>query len=77
MPKIEVEIQRTVTVTREESATIELDVPQHILDGDLHDWFERRNGVATSAVHRAVAEVEWEVHDEDETIEYDSVTDLS
>lgn len=35
MPKVEIEILRTVTITREESAVIELDVPKRVLDESI------------------------------------------
>lgn len=39
MPKIEVEITRIRTVT--EALTIEVDIPQHVLDDDeLYEWVE-------------------------------------
>jgi hypothetical protein len=77
MPKVEIEILRRVTVTRDESAIVELDVPAHILDDpdELFDWVEREMGKTDSEVCKATADA-WEVTDEDESIEYNEVNNL-
>lgn len=78
MPKVEIEIMRTVTVTREESAVVELDVPKRVIDeGDVVSWvddiMEKPYESMTSgetAVHAAVTGAEWDPSDEGEEIEY-------
>jgi hypothetical protein len=85
MPKIEVEILRTVTITREESATVELNVPKSVIDdGEELDWIdqimekrseERKAG--EKAVVKALADADWDVNDEDESTEYDEANNLS
>lgn len=80
MPKVEIEIMRTVTVTREESVVIELDVPKRVLDDEEVDsWvdnlMDRDDDKALigreKANYQAVKDAEWDVNDEDESIQYD------
>lgn len=78
MPKVEVEILRTVTITREENVTVELNVPQQVLnDGDVVGWVDRltegsedKLSAKDKALRAAITGAEWEVSDEDESIEY-------
>lgn len=60
MPQTEIEIKRTVTITRDEEATITVDVPQDVLDGDhegfeLTDWVEGQMKIRNSEVSVAVS----------------------
>lgn len=80
VPKVEVEILRTVTVTRSESAIVELGVPKSVLDNaDVTSWVDEVMGksddgtmtIKEKAVYEAVDGAEWYVNDEDESIEYD------
>ena len=67
MPVVEIEILRTRTVTIEESGTLEVEVPQDVIDnGDLHEWVE--NNVSGRDIDRVM-----EISDEDENIEIDEV----
>ena len=85
MPKVQVEILRTVTVTREESAIVELNVPKSVIDdcGEL-DWIDQimekrpedRTG-GEKSVAKALTDADWDVSDEDESTEYNEATDLS
>ncbi len=80
MPEIEVEIFRTVEITRDESCTVTVDVPQRVIDEDeLHYWIvEKLEAVAPNDVKKAVNNTGWEVDDEDEpVIEYTEVHDIS
>lgn len=80
MPKVEIEIMRTVVITREEGAMVELDVPQAVLDdNDVLSWVAEimdkdDDGTLTEQdreVYEAVTGAEWDVSDEGETAEYD------
>lgn len=84
MPKVELEILRTVTITREESIIVEVDVPAEELgeDGDLLGWVDQQmdttvTEVSDSVLRAAIGEELWAVNDEDETYEYDDVTNFS
>lgn len=67
MPVVEIEILRTRTVTIEESGTLEVRVPQDVIDnGDLHEWVEEN-------VHKKDIERVMEMSDENEDIEIDEV----
>lgn len=77
MAKAEIEIRRTVTITREESARVTVDVPQDILDdpdGDfgLHDWAEAELKITSSELAKATLS-NWDHVDEDESSEIDEV----
>lgn len=80
MPKVEVEILRTVTVTREEKAVVELDVPEEVLaDEEIVDWIDQimekdDDGSLTDedrTVYAAVVGADWNESDTDEETEYD------
>lgn len=84
MPVVELEILRTVTITREESIIVEVDVPAEELgeDGDLLGWVDQQmdttvTEVSDSVLRAAIGEELWAVNDEDETYEYDDVTNFS
>lgn len=84
MPKVELEILRTVTITREESIIVEVDVPAEELgeDGDLLGWVDQQmdttvTEVSDSILRAAIGEELWAVNDEDETYEYDDVTNFN
>lgn len=79
MPKVEIEIMRTVTITREESATVELDVPKQVLaDEEVLSWVDEimdkdDDGTLSAkdkALYLAINSAEWEASDEDESVEY-------
>lgn len=80
MPKVNIEILRTVTVTRDENAVVELDVPKHILDDEeVLSWVDeiidkendgRSLTAKEKAVHAAVTGADWEVADENDETEY-------
>lgn len=78
MPRVELEIQRTVTIEREETITVEVDVPQDVLDEeadfDLHDWVE--NNLKDDTSELAKTAVDWECADEVESYEITDVCDL-
>lgn len=85
MPKIEVEILRTVTITREENVTLELNVPKTVIDdgGEL-DWVDQvmekqlHDMTPTEkAAHRALTAAEWDIADEDHSVQYDEANNLS
>lgn len=83
MPKVEIEILRTVTITRDESVTVEVNIPQRILDneydnpGELYDWVERELGKESSALRTATDAAGWDHTGTDEDTEYDEVNVLS
>jgi hypothetical protein len=76
MPKTEIEILRTVNVRREESITVTVDAPQYVLDDvdELHDWAEKQLENRDSELAKA-CENNWDVQDEDESVEIDEVLD--
>ena len=80
MPQAEIEIRRTVTITREESVTVTVDVPQSIIDDEdddcaLDDWVEGELKNPNSNVSAAVRG-NWDHTDEDEGIEIEEVVRL-
>lgn len=93
MPKVEIEIMRTVTVTREESVVVELDVPQSVLDGEhegveigVVDWVDgimAKCEVTASltdedrAVRKALDTAAWDVTDNHEYVEYNDAYELN
>jgi hypothetical protein len=82
MTTVEIEIKREVTITREESVTVEVDIPQEVLDDPdpdvLFDWVEERMKSPTgSEVSNAATAAGWENLNEDEDIEYTEVTHLT
>lgn len=85
MPKVQVEILRTVNVTRSESVVVELPVPKRVLDDcDVVTWvdqiMEKDEDAMTAQekkVYEAVDGADWEVSDEDESVEYDEAYDLN
>lgn len=85
MPKIEVEILRTVTITREENTTVELGVPQSVIDDCTElDWLDaimtkdaKYRTAEEEAVWAAVTNAEWDVADEDQSVEYDEASNLT
>jgi hypothetical protein len=80
MPKVEIEILRTVTIERDQNVVIEVDVPKQVLDdGEVLDFIDEimehsADSPALSAkqkaIHKAVTEADWETADETEEIEY-------
>jgi hypothetical protein len=77
MAKTEIEIRRTVTITREESVTVTVDVPQDILDNPddvfrLDDWVEAQLKITGSELLTATLG-NWDQISEDEEIEIDEV----
>jgi len=86
MPKVEIEILRTVRITRKESAVVELDVPKQVLDDEeVLGWVDEimekdDDGTLTAtdrAVYEAVTGAEWDASDEDESIEYNDAYTVS
>ena len=82
MAKVEIEIVRTVEITREEKVVLELDVPKDILDdpdGDfgLLDWVDTQMKITGSAARNAGDAAGWDIEDEDESIEYSEANNLS
>jgi hypothetical protein len=76
MPKVEIEVRRTVETTREESIIVEVDVPSHILDladdEELHDWVVQQSKYKSSEVTRAFTGA-WDVLDNRDDVTYDEV----
>lgn len=78
MPKVDIEIIRTLTITREESVSVELDVPKRILDEEevvswIDEIMEKGEDSLTDeekAVRKELTEADWDVTDEDEAAEY-------
>ncbi len=78
MPEIEIEIQRTVTITREESVVVTVDVPTRVTDNEeVLDWVDdimeksvESMTAKEKAVYETVTGAAWDPSDEDETIEY-------
>jgi hypothetical protein len=78
MPKAEIEILAQVEISRDLSATVELDVPQHILDDpdELFDWVEEQMKNTEGDVYKTVTAA-WDTTDEDESISYNEIYNLS
>lgn len=77
MPQAEIEIRRTVTITREESVTVNVDIPQHILDDPdddfaLDDWVEGQLKIPNSDLSEAV-QGNWDQGGDDDDYEIDEV----
>ncbi|MER6605665.1 hypothetical protein ABT282_07065 [Streptomyces sp. NPDC000927] len=76
MPKVEVEIMRTRRVTIDESAVVELDVPQKVIDDDsVLEWveekFEQGNHGKNAAFLKVVNDA-MDHNSEDEEIDWES-----
>ncbi len=77
MPKVNVEILRTVTITREENVVVELVVPKRVLDDeDVISWVDEQVEAQNATVTELLDKAEWDVADEDESIEYNEATAL-
>lgn len=78
MPKTQIEILRTVTITRDESVEVEVNVPQDVLDDPdgLCDWTEQQLKRESSELFKAVHDTGWDVADEDESEEIQEVNDF-
>ncbi len=77
MPKVNVEILRTVTITREENVVVEMNIPKHILDeDDVLGWIDSKVEAQDKTVTELLDKAEWETADEDESIEYNEATPL-
>lgn len=77
MPQAEIQIRRTVTITREEDVTVNVDIPQNILDDPdadfaVDDWVEGQLKIHNSALSAAVLG-NWDLTDEYEDYEIDEV----
>lgn len=66
---VEVEILRTRTVTIDESAVVEIEVPDNVPEEDQEEWILEQ----ISEGHLVVADSEFEVSDEGEDAEYQEV----
>lgn len=66
---VEVEILRTRTVTIDESAVVEIEVPDSVPEEDQEDWALEQ----ISEGHLAVADSEFEASDETENSEYQEI----
>ena len=85
MPKTEIEIFRTRTVTYDESVVVELDVPKSVLnEGDVLSWVdnimtadERELSAAEKKVRSSIDVADWEPSDEDESSDYTEAIDIS
>lgn len=68
MPKVEVEILRTRTVTIEESGVVELNVPAYVIrDEEVVGWID---GLDASSKEVKAIDAAMEASDEDEAVEY-------
>lgn len=75
-----IEIKRTVTITREESIEVDVDIPDHILDDEadpdeLADWVGAQMKIDDSQLSQAT-KASWDVLDEDPDYEIEDVTVL-
>lgn len=70
--KIEVEILRTVKITRDESAVVEVDVPDHVPEEDREGWILDQ----LSDGNLVVPDSDYEVSDETEDAEYQEVNEV-
>jgi hypothetical protein len=78
VPKAEIEILAQVEITRDVAAIVELDVPKRVLDDpdELHDWVEEQMKDTKGEVFKTVTAA-WDITDEDESISYNEVNNLS
>lgn len=80
MPKVNIEILRTVEVTRDERIEVEVEVPAHLLGDNaafdaLESWVDEELKKEDSELTRATAG-NWETDDETESVEINEVTNL-
>lgn len=77
MPKREIEILRTVTITREESVIIVVDVPKRVLkDEEVFEWADVELKKEGTALRTLADAADWDLNDEDESEEIDEINDL-
>lgn len=70
--KIEVEILRTVTITRDEAAVVEVDIPKSIPEEEREDWILDQ----LSEGHLKIGDERFDVNDEQESTEYQEVNEV-
>lgn len=77
MPKVNLEILRTMEITREERIEVEVDVPDRVLGDpvELHEWVEEQLDKVDSDLTQACVG-NWEVADETENPSIDQVINL-
>jgi hypothetical protein len=80
MPKINIEILRTVEITRDERIEVEVEVPAHLLGEDaefdaLENWVDAELKKTDSELTRACVS-SWDIDDESESVEINEVTNL-
>lgn len=80
MPKVNLEILRTVEISRDERIEVEVEVPEHLLgeDADLYaleNWVEEELKKTGSDLTQACVG-NWDLDDETETVEINEVTNL-
>lgn len=77
MSKVNLEILRTMEITREERIEVEVDVPDRVLGDpvELHEWVEAQLDKTDSALTQACVG-NWEVSDETENPSIDQVINL-
>lgn len=77
MPRTQIEIMGETTKTITERITVVVDVPQDVLDGDLHEWVEQQMQDNDSELSKEVNKPE-NIEQEDETEGFDiaEVTDF-
>lgn len=77
MPKVNLEILRTMEITRDERIEVEVDVPAKVLgDPDkLHEWVEEQLDKVDSDLTQACVG-NWEVADATENSSIDEVVNL-
>lgn len=67
MPKVEVEILRTRTTTIEESAVVELNIPQTVIDDEVLSWVEEKYTKGAPAFVKLIDDA-MEISDEQEEV---------
>ena len=80
MPKVNIEILRTVEITRDERIEVEVDVPAHLLGDDaefdaLENWADVELKKTDSELTQACVG-NWDTDDESESVEINEVINL-
>lgn len=80
MPKVNIEILRTVEITRDERVEVEVEVPAHLLGDDaafdaLETWADEELKKEDSELTRATTG-NWDTDDESESVTINEVVNL-
>jgi hypothetical protein len=75
MPKIEIEVMYTRTITQEGSKLLELNIPQRVIDGgddEIASWLDEKIEAGKIDLHKDIFK-DSDINDEDEEITIEQV----